>query len=210
MNPSGAQTELTSRCTPLDTRPYTYTPHIASHADTWAGAQRTPALPSAYHCLRTPWGLTPPQSPSRRVFPSPFSSPDLSTWSIQVPGDGSRVQGHFIMVGEKEGRHKPLPFIPPLHEALPGLSHKGKNRGGRKGHCPWRGGDATHRGALPNQGGNRTWEGPGAQHTGEAEGHRAWERAHGTRRWDLSVFAQQAHVSLNKGKIFFLCVWGRC
>ena len=38
---------------------------------------------------------------------------------------------------------------------------------------------------------------------------RAGERAHGTRRWDLSVFAQQAHVSLNKGEFFFLCVWGR-
>jgi hypothetical protein len=39
-----------------------------------------------------------------------------------------------------------------------------------------------------------------AQHTGRERGEYT---AH---RGDLSVFAQQAHVGLNKGEVFFLCM----
>lgn len=62
---------------------------------TWASPQ---LYLSAHRCLQTQWGQTRPQSQSRKVFPSPSSSPDLSTWSIQVPKDVTSV-GHFLTVG---------------------------------------------------------------------------------------------------------------
>lgn len=71
-------------------------------------------------------------------------------------------------------------------------------------------------GTLPNQGRNGVWgRHRGAAHKGKGMGpHRVGEStahgAEGTRHTmgvgNLSVFAQQAYVGLNKGEIFFLHV----
>lgn len=82
--------------------------------------------------------------------------------------------------------------------------------GGRQGHYPWRVGVVlTEPGCQ--QGRDRVWGRHGGQHTGERGQQRLGEhctqgRPHGTRGGDLCVLAQQAHVGLRNGEVFFLHV----
>ena len=143
-------------------RTYTHTTHV--------GSSTGPGPQSPHRCLRTLWGPTPPQSLSRRVSPSPSSSPDWSTWSIQVPGDGSggRVIKSWLGRGHEStgpsSHSSPPLFLGP--DLL--LPQEGTVRGG-KGPCQSKG-DTEGRGG--------TGVPPGGGTVRESTAHE--QRAHGT------------------------------
>lgn len=82
---------------------------------------------------------------------------------------------------------------------------------GPKGIESTKGQDCCSRGGLPNHGKQSRGKAQGCSsqvegRTGESTAHQAEGTQHTGRGGDLSVFAQQAHVGLNKGQIFFLHV----
>lgn len=170
--------------------------HSHTHTGTRVGSSTGPRPESPHRCLRTPWGPTPPRSLSRRVSPSPSSSRGWSTWSTQVPGDGSGGGAGLLHRGWGGGVSPLTPTLLGPHLALP---QQGTVRGGR-GPCRTRGGAEGREGPGEN---TRSGDG-GTKHCPQAEG----TRHTGVR--GTSVYSPNRPTWVSMRERSSSCMWRAC